>query len=339
MTTSISIYGVGRSGTKLTQLVTCMALARQYHTCDLSYEPFYWANRHCTQVSLPGIREHGRLPLFLTEAAAQTLDSPYLRAKTRRRNGVPLVNKFIRGNGRIRLIDRLATPDLSVFVFRPVVSVLDSLRRCQFDLLGEGQQYPSDQPRLVEEIRCNPELTVSASFLERCVSTEDLNALWWLSMNEAALTAFAEIHAAGRPVILIDQRWFAAHPLDGAQRLLTSAGVTAIDIPVGFLHDAWMRQETVLQTVAGATSPLEYVETDELPFRDRIFCRLADGEMVQRTFVPREPDPALAMHPLYREIDEAFVRMLNRFDPAVVCAAGMPSTSSSGQPCDPESAT
>ena len=55
MTTSISIYGVGRSGTKLTQLVTCMALARQYHMCDLSYEPFYWANRHCTQVSIPGI--------------------------------------------------------------------------------------------------------------------------------------------------------------------------------------------------------------------------------------------------------------------------------------------
>jgi len=325
MTTSISIYGVGRSGTKLTQLVTCMALARQYQMCDLSYEPFYWANRHCTQISLPGIREHGRLPLFLTEAAAQALDSPYLRAKTRRRDGVPLVTKFIRGNGRIRLIDRLAAPDVSVFVFRPVVSVLDSIRRCRFDLLGEGQEYPSDQPRLVEEIRHNSELAVSASFLDRCVSTEDLNALWWLVMNEAALLAFAEIHAAGRPVILIDQRWFVAHPLDGAQRLLASAGVAAVDIPVGVLHDAWMRQETVLQTVAAATSPLEYAETDELPFRDRVSCHPEDGEMVQRAFVPTSPDPALAVHPLYREINEAFFGMLRQFDPAVVCAPGMPS--------------
>ena len=84
-----------------------------------------------------------------------------------------------------------------------------------------------------------------------------------------------------------------------------------------------MRQETVLQTVAKATSTLENVETDELPFRDRISCRLADGEMVERTFVPREPDPALSLHPLYREIDEAFVGMLHQFDPAVVCAASM----------------
>jgi hypothetical protein len=314
-TRSVCIYGVGRSGTKLVQLAACLGLARENGRCDVVYEPFHWATRTCTVASEPGIREHQRLPLFLSAAESANHDSRYLRAKTSPRGDVPLVCKFIRGNGRIRLIDRLASPDRTIVVLRSLVAVLDSLRHCHFDLLGKQQHYPSDAPRLHEEIGRSRDLPISNAFRDRCASTEELNALWWLAMNEAALAAVVDLRAAHRAVLVLDQRLLLEQPRVASSTLTDFLGLQPLDVPLESLCDPWIREEKVLRTDTDATTPAGLTETDDQPFRERIFCNLETARAAHHVLTCRDPAVDVAENPLYRQMNEALWQRVGDLPP------------------------
>lgn len=308
---TVCIHGVGRSGTKIVQLATCLGLARAYGRCDTVYEPFHWAHRGCTVPSAPGIREHRRLPLFLSDTETASVDSRYLRAKMAPRGNVPLVGKFIRGNGRIGLIDRLVAPDRTIVVLRSLPHVLQSVRRCPFDLLGKGQHYPSDATRLVDEITATCSLPVSRAFVSRCASTEDLNALWWLAMTEAAFAAVVRLRAAGRPVLLLDHGRLLERSSERCRELSDFLGLPPFEFTLPSLRDAWIRDETLLRTDPVATTPRSVPETEDDPWRERVFPAPDPPPRLPDRSSGRPPAADLEAHPLYREMNEAVSRMLD----------------------------
>lgn len=313
--TRVCIHGVGRSGTKIVQLAACLGFAREYGRCDVVYEPFHWADRRCTVVSEPGVREHQRLPLFLSRGEEATGESRFLGAVLAARGGVPIVAKFIRGLGRIGLIDRLVPPHRTIVVIRPLSGVLQSLRRCPFDLLGRGQAYPSDAARLRAEIVASPAFPASRAFVGRCESDEETNALWWLSMNEAAIASIRRLREAGRPVLLVDHRRIADRPSETCRELSDFLGLPPFDFTFECLSDAWIRDETLLRPVAvdAATGPIP--GADEDPFRQRV-SRVEDAFPLRRR--RREivdPTNDLSANPLYRDMDDAIRRLVDLLPP------------------------
>lgn len=303
--TRVCIHGVGRSGTKIVQLATCLGLAREHGRCDVVYEPFHWADRGCSTISEPGVREHRRLPLVLSAADEADEDSPSLRATLASRGGVPMVAKFIRGLGRIGLIDRLASPHCTIVVIRPLIGVLQSLRRCPFDLLGKGQAYPSDAPRLRAEIEASPSLPFSKAFAGRCESPEDTNALWWLAMNEAGIAGVCRLRDAGRSVLLVDHRALVERPSETGRRLSDFLGLPPFDVALERLCDAWIRDETLLRTKVPDTATGRSPGADDHPFRQRV-SRVANALPPPRRRVRvAEPAEDLVANPLYRAMDAA----------------------------------
>jgi len=187
---TVTIFGVGRSGTKIVQLYTCLAFLQEHNSCFLAYEPFYWNTRKCNDLS-PGLRYHEDLPLLVRNPEEQTssglkrfLDQVYNRKK----NKSPLVTKFIRANGRVSLLEDYLEDTHVVFILRPLKQVLNSVENQYWDLLGRGLVYKDDWERFKSELH-SLRVELYEDWLDEIDETTrlDRNALFWAVMNHYAL--------------------------------------------------------------------------------------------------------------------------------------------------------
>ncbi len=184
----VNIFGVGRSGTKIVQLYTCLAFLEKFEYCGINYEPFYWQSRKCKGVSKQGTAEHMFLPLLIADSVLGNYRSGFLKDISTISEDIPLVSKFIRGNGRIGFISNQMGVDKNILVIRCLPAVLNSLSRDNWDFLGQRFEYKNDWPRFKEEVR-RVSNRLYIEWLKRIDENDkfDRNAVYWAVMNDFAI--------------------------------------------------------------------------------------------------------------------------------------------------------
>lgn len=189
---NINIYGVGRSGTKAVQLYLAYLLAEEYGSVRLNYEPYFWQTRLTNSVSFEGLRYHLESPQFCSNVSDfSTQHIKYLNRLTDK-GDMPVVTKFIRGNGRISVIDDIMKPDHSVLVIRNVYEVLESLLLMDWDFFSVGYPYFNHSyvsywgqiEQYLEDLSDFPWKKDLPTFVyDRIIK----NACYWYAMNRSAL--------------------------------------------------------------------------------------------------------------------------------------------------------
>lgn len=177
----INIFGVGRSGTKAVQLYAAYLAVMKWGSVKINYEPFYWKNRYL-DMSYRGIECHNALPIFADRNEHTAYRHEHYLENL---NDYPVtVSKFIRGNGRISMINRITSPQHSIVVVRDLFDILNSIGQRQWDFLGKGLYY-NDRERFMNEII--EKHIVDREVLKDISSNTDINALYWYAMNKYAL--------------------------------------------------------------------------------------------------------------------------------------------------------
>ncbi len=195
------------------------ALMRDNHAIvDSWYEPFLWdknvfnrdfnlvrqAFGQMDSISVEGIYQHQKLPLFIDSPGPflpnRYLDELFLPGQDDRH----LVAKFIRANGRIRLLNAACQGILFVFIIRNPVDSVNSIMG-RFSYFG-GEFHHDDYPRFLEGIRHRYPVPDPATGDPGDMERE---LMFWYYMNRYALETFALEHI---PVYRICYEDFLARP-------------------------------------------------------------------------------------------------------------------------------
>lgn len=192
---NINIFGVGRSGTKALQLMIAYALLQKHPKIWLNYEPYYWQTSH-NIVSWKGIKMDWSNPIFTTDVSE--LSTPHQNyLKNLAKHEIPIVTKFIRGNGRVNAINQIMKPDFTFGLIRPLEEVLNSVVNTTFNFLTIGNVY------FKNTYRNRWEEFYSAAYKKNLISHSlynnyvkkigrgDIvtqNAIYWYVMNKSLLT-------------------------------------------------------------------------------------------------------------------------------------------------------
>jgi hypothetical protein len=189
---NVSIFGVGRSGTKAVQLYVSYCLAKHYGKIRLNYEPYHHLTRKGI-LNFRGITNDLRSKKIM--AAHDVLDSAHANfIKSLYSKDTPTVTKFIRGNGRINQINEILNPDLTIVIVRDVYQVLASVLQMNWNFYAFGNPgikltYHNFINKLVEEAKeeslVEDDLLSSEPFMKANRILD--NALYWYIMNKAAL--------------------------------------------------------------------------------------------------------------------------------------------------------
>ncbi|REJ82295.1 MAG: hypothetical protein DWQ44_08005 [Bacteroidetes bacterium] len=182
----ITIFGIGRSGTKAVQIYISYALAARNQKVWIHYEPYFWLDRKTEKICYEGYYHHFNSPHFIpAESKLSPAHRRYLLNLKKHR--VDMVTKFIRGNGRIRAINSVLKPDLSIVIVRDIYEVLISIMKIEWDFWSVGMDYVQNWTKLIDEIR-NINLVDNLDwYLDRIRDRIDKNAFYWYVMNKYAL--------------------------------------------------------------------------------------------------------------------------------------------------------
>ncbi|MCB0745407.1 MAG: hypothetical protein KDC67_15985 [Ignavibacteriae bacterium] len=120
----ITIFGIGRSGTKAIQLYTAYYVAKKYQKVRIVYEPFFMHSRKKGSENSFAYRVHSTAPIVNAENSSSLNN---LINSFNFNDEIATVYKFIRGNGRIDMINDTLKPDLSILVVRDLYEVLASI--------------------------------------------------------------------------------------------------------------------------------------------------------------------------------------------------------------------
>lgn len=182
----ISIYGVGRSGTKAIQLYLSYLLAQKHGQVWINFEPYFWIDRKTNFVNYEGFYHHSTSPHLLKDASK--LSSGHLRFLKKLTNQKhPIVTKFIRGNGRIDAINQILKPDYNFIIVRDLYQVLISVLKTNWDFLSVGFEYRMNWVNFIKEIRKSGIVKEFDWCVEKIYDRLDQNAFYWYVMNLAAL--------------------------------------------------------------------------------------------------------------------------------------------------------
>lgn len=192
----INIYGVGRSGTKAIQLYLAYLLAEKFGQVRLNYEPYFWLTRS-GPVNFEGLEYHLEAPQFCREPNAFTAAHRKYLTQLTSSDGIPVITKFIRANGRIPAIEAIMQPDHSILVVRDLYDVLVSLQRMDWDFFSVGYSYfkrshvdywkqIKNYLARIQDFPWQKELDTFNH--DRLLK----NACYWYAMNRAALAELPE---------------------------------------------------------------------------------------------------------------------------------------------------
>lgn len=175
----INIFGVGRSGTKAIQLYITYLLAKKYGYVWLNYEPFRYQTRKLGGGFRRGIEIHQNIPLLLDH------DINYWNQQFEKfcidlvAQHEVVVSKFIRGNGRINIINQYTQPDLSFLVVRDLYEILRSSAKANWCIVSKWEW----ETLIQEANQLDINITNKSYFADKLYVV----ALYWYIMNKYAL--------------------------------------------------------------------------------------------------------------------------------------------------------
>ena len=198
----IAVIGIGRSGTNILYFLLQKILEDLFDgDVNYAYEPFMWDPEifdkrfdkivkefnYMASLSIEGIYFHQKYPLFIQDPELIE-DAGYIEkvfsgfAKSEN-----LLLKFIRANGRIRLLEKCSKSCKFVFIIRNPVDVINSSIH-SFSLFGEDY-HRSDYEKFVRELESMGRVNPADVHAEGRVQRE---YLYWYHMNSFALQSISE---------------------------------------------------------------------------------------------------------------------------------------------------
>jgi hypothetical protein len=201
--------GVGRSGTTALYYLLQHILLRNFpNDVDFVYEPFLWDRNACNDdyknirykfryidsVSIEGIYNHTKLPLFIGPKN-ENIENEYVKnlfVPTTPKNHLLL--KMIRANGRFRLLNRICPTCKFIFIIRNPIDVINSVSQ-RFSFYGEDF-HPSDFNRFIWELESKFNFTKDKKEIKRIKR----DVLYWYYMNYYALESFEE--SINKPLVI-----------------------------------------------------------------------------------------------------------------------------------------
>ena len=215
----INILGVGRSGT--TALFTGLQQIIQEQVKQplaSFYEPFLRDHQflegayteltarfqYIDSLSAEGIFQHTSLPMLIADAThlrSPYLDRIYAKAPKTKTAQSPKLFKYIRANGRYRLLNAVAPEAKSVFILRNPIDVANSIKD-RFSFYG-GEFHRDDETRFLREV--NDYYGGSTSPLD-FRNYIDSQLFYWYYMNRFALESFGEV--PNKPLIICYEEFF-----------------------------------------------------------------------------------------------------------------------------------
>ena len=161
----VCVFGVARSGTTaIYSLVQDVLLDVIGTDIDYIYEPFLWDKdvfngkydevkeklKYVNSLSIDGIYNHKKLPLFITDPA-EYKNNEYLREIFASGNpGKNLLVKFIRANGRFPLLHEICPEAKFIFIIRNPMDVVHSILS-RFSFYGK-EFHRDDYGRFLAEV-------------------------------------------------------------------------------------------------------------------------------------------------------------------------------------------
>lgn len=197
----VTMLGVGRSGTTALYNLLQEILTDAY--CDkieFVYEPFLWDRdvfniqyksittqfENMESLSIEGIYANQQIPLFVNKGV-EIADTSYIESLyTPRKEGNILLLKFIRANGRYRLLKEACPQGKCIFVIRNPVDVVNSVIN-MFSFFGDDF-HKSDFSRFATEVKTIYHENLKSDYPLRV----EREVLYWYYMNRFALESFAD---------------------------------------------------------------------------------------------------------------------------------------------------
>jgi len=240
------IIGVGRSGTKIFQVITSYMMADQRGSLSLFYEPLLWKDYRLQEKDLRGIAVHKSLPLLLKMPFRLSGRQRKFFAGLGNLPGVNTVTKFIRMTGRVPLLRECYPKCRLMFIYRDPVGVINSLLNVKFSLLGPPH-YESDIRALKDEAL---QLELISGEHLRMFETFPWGdeALHWYLMNKKAM-----LDLRGADAFVISYREMLSRKEDFLKALCMFLEVEyredylkLFDVPgynIRFVHELFVRNE------------------------------------------------------------------------------------------------
>lgn len=206
----ICILGVGRSGTTAIYSLLQEILIDQTgrNNIDFIYEPFLWDIhrfndkydevikhfRYMNSISIEGMYNHQKLPMFVKNPGLFRGNN-YLDKIFNTSSQNTLI-KFIRANGRFRLLSEICPRGKFIFMIRNPLDVINSAV-IRFSLLG-SEFHKDDWKRFAREV--NSIYGRGTIDVEKINSQVEKEVLYWYYMNKYALESFEQTNS--KPLII-----------------------------------------------------------------------------------------------------------------------------------------
>jgi|GEM_PF-2213898 len=198
---NICIIGTARSGTTAIYTLLQKILVDNFPEVNFYYEPFLWdinvlsglyeeVNKNfnlTNSLSYEGIYNHLKLPLFIKEPFGN-LKNEYLFGILHQEENTVKLSKFIRANGRVRLLAKIDPDCKFIFIIRNPLDVINSLNK-KFSFFG-GEFYRDDYPRFIHEINQIYNISINP---DEALTYQEKLLLFWKYMNLFALESFKGI--------------------------------------------------------------------------------------------------------------------------------------------------
>lgn len=189
MSKTVQIIGVGRSGTKLLQMLVAYIMADQGGNVNFNYEPLLWEDYRLKKINPTGISVHKSLPLLLKKPYKLSPKQQLFFSQFGNIDGINSVTKFIRMTGRLPVIHDFYHNGNIIFIYRHPVGVVNSILNLGFSLLGPPH-YESDFPRLIEEAKS--QRVISQRQIDMVNSYRwGKEAIYWYVLNKKAVRDLA----------------------------------------------------------------------------------------------------------------------------------------------------
>lgn len=225
---NICVFGTARSGTTAMYALLQKIILDNFGKAEYYYEPFLWDHatfngpyesvnhqfRNVDSISQEGICQHQGLPLFIEDPQPYT-SNEYL-AGIFKKDPHPHLIKFIRANGRIKLIHAMDPGCKIIVMLRNPLDVCNSLKD-KFSFFG-GEFHRDDYPRFWKELRAHFHLSEEKEPL----SDLQKNLLYWKYMNTFILDSAGQIEPSP---LLVTQEELERDPAGQVKKICTFLGI------------------------------------------------------------------------------------------------------------------
>ena len=182
----ITIFGVGRSGTKAIQLYLSYLVAQRENRIWINYEPYFWETRCTDVINNEGYYHHMHSPHFVQSEGEFTKRHVNFLKKLKI-SEMSSTTTFIRGNGRMDAINQVLQPDHNVVIIRDLYQVLVSVLKTEWDFWSVGFEHTQNWEAFIKEVRKKNLVEKYDWCLDQISDRLDQNAFYWYVMNKSVL--------------------------------------------------------------------------------------------------------------------------------------------------------